>query len=104
MPNHLHGIIGIVDEPEEISSKGTRHRAPTIEQYGKPTSNSIPTIIRSYKASVTKKINIERNTRGALIWQRNYYERIIRDEPELNRIRKYIIENPFKWQQDKYFI
>jgi len=104
MPNHLHGIIGIVDEPEEISSKGTRHRAPTIEQYGKPTSNSIPTIIRSYKASVTKKINIERNTRGALIWQRNYYERIIRDESELNRIRKYIIENPFKWQQDKYFV
>jgi len=68
MPNHLHGIIGIIDEPEEISSKGTMHRAPTIEQYGKPTSNSIPTIIRSYKASVTKKINIERNTLGAAVW------------------------------------
>jgi len=96
MPNHLHGIIGIVDEDEEISSKGTMHLAPTestttTEQFGKPTSNSIPTIIRSYKASVTQKINIERNTPGAAVWQRNYFERIIRDEPELNRIRKYII-------------
>ena len=102
MPNHLHGIIGIVDE-EDIPGKGTMHRAPTIEQYGKPTSNSIPTIIRGFKSAVTKKINIKNNTPGAPVWQRNYYERIIRDDPELNRIRKYINENPFKWQIDKYF-
>ena len=65
MPNHLHGIIGIVDEDD--FSKGTMHRAltnssSTLEQYGKPVSGSIPTIIRSYKAAVTKKINILRQT------------------------------------------
>ena len=37
------------------------------------------------------------------LWQRNYFDRIIRDESELNRIRKYIVENPFKWQKDEYF-
>ncbi len=36
------------------------------------------------------------------LWQRNYYEHIIRDEPDLNRIRQYIIQNPLNWQNDKY--
>ena len=107
MPNHLHGIIGIVDG-EAGYSKGTMHRAPTVlappkEQFGKPTTNSIPTIIRSYKAVITKTINSRRNTPGSPVWQKNYYERVIRNEPEINRIRKYIIENPAKWQDDKYY-
>jgi REP element-mobilizing transposase RayT len=102
MPNHLHGIIGIVED-EDVSGKGTMHRAPTIEQFAKPTSNSIPTIIRGFKSAVTKIINIKRNALEASVWQRNYYEQVIRNEPELNRIRKYIIENPIKWQYDKYY-
>jgi extradiol dioxygenase family protein len=51
MPNHLHGILLITD------SRGTVHRAPTVEQFGKPVSGSLPTIIRSFKATVTKQIN-----------------------------------------------
>src|SRR6266446_5489909 len=51
MPNHIHGIIMIGD-----NCRGTVHRAPTVEQFGKPVSNSIPTIIRSFKATVTKQI------------------------------------------------
>jgi len=39
-----------------------------------------------------------------MVWQRNYYEHIIRNEDDLNRIRKYIIENPLKWSDDRYFI
>ena len=106
MPNHLHGIIGIMEA--EVFSKGTMHRAPTdlaptLECFGKPTTNSIPTIIRSYKATVTKKINSLLDTPGAFVWQRNYFERVIRNEPELIRIRSYIIENPAKWQDDKYY-
>ena len=53
MPTHLHGIIFILDD----CCEGTGHRAPTMERFGKPTSNSIPTIIRSFKSTVTKKIN-----------------------------------------------
>ena len=101
MPNHLHGIIGIMDR--EAESKGTMHRAPTIEQFSKPTSNSIPTIIRGFKSAVTKKINNLRNTPYVSVWQRNYYERVIRNEPELNRIRNYILQNPLNWDIDKYY-
>ncbi len=98
MPNHLHGIL-FIDEPTD--RRGTVHRAPTVERFGQPTSNSIPTIIRSFKATVTKQTNEFRNTPGLPVWQRNYFERVIRDEDELTRIREYIIYNLFKWQLDK---
>ena len=48
----------------------------------------------------TKRINELRGTPGATVWQRNYYEHIIRDEEELNRVRQYIADNPARWQQD----
>lgn len=95
MPNHFHGIL-VINE-----CRGTARRAPTVEQFGKPVSNSIPTIIRSFKSAVTKRINELRNSPGAKIWQRNYYEHIIRNEDELNRIREYITNNPLKWEFDK---
>ncbi|NQU66398.1 MAG: transposase [Candidatus Marinimicrobia bacterium] len=103
MPNHLHGIIVIDD------CWGTEHRAPTvlhsptIEQFGKSTSNSIPTIIRGFKSAVTTQINAMRHSPGTKLWQRNYYEHIIRTERELQRIQQYIVENPLKWENDKYF-
>jgi REP element-mobilizing transposase RayT len=84
----------------EIKSdgRGTMHRAPTnIEKFGKPTSNTIPTIIRSYKSSVTKQINILRNVNGVSVWQRNYYEHIIRNEKSYLEISEYIINNPLNW-------
>ncbi len=98
MPNHFHGIL-FIEEPND--GWGTVHRAPTVEQFGKPTSNSIPTIIRSLKATVTKQINEFRQTPGQKVWQRGFYDRIIRNDDELNRIREYIIYNPLKWQEDK---
>ncbi len=49
----------------------------------------------------SKQINILRKTPGNHVWQRNYYEHIIRNDDELCRIRKYIIENPMKWGNDK---
>lgn len=58
------------------------------------------TIIRSYKSAVTKHINILQGTSGHTIWQRNFYERIIRNENELNGIREYIQNNPAQWEQD----
>ena len=98
MPNHLHGIL-FIDEPAD--RRGTVHRAPTAERFGQPTSNSIPTIIRSFKATVTKQINEGRNTPGLPVWQRGFYDRIVRNDDELNRIREYIVYNPLKWQLDK---
>lgn len=58
-------------------------------------------IIRGFKSTTTKQINILRKTPGNLMWQRNYYEHVIRNEQELNKIREYIINNPLKWLLDR---
>jgi putative transposase len=96
MPNHVHGIISI--------NGGARHAVPLpspFERFGKPVSGSIPTIVRSFKSIVTKDINELRHTPGASIWQRNYFEHVIRDEESLNRIRQYILDNPARWEFDR---
>ncbi len=95
MPNHLHGIIMIMDD-----GRGTLQRAPPIEQFGKPVSNSIPTIVRLFKSATTKQINQIRQTPGLSVWQRNYYEHIIRNEDDLKQIREYIVNNLLKWELD----
>ena len=69
---------------------------------GEVVANSLPTIIGSFKSAVSKSINRIRNTPGTFIWQRNYYEHVIRNDYELNRIREYIIYNPLKWDEDEY--
>jgi len=53
-----------------------------------------------FKPSVTKQINIIRDTPGHPVWQRNYYERIIRDEREMDRLHHYIEFNPSQWMDD----
>ena len=75
-------------------------RAPTSERFGHPTSGSIPTIVRLYKSTTTKRINILRGTPGMPVWQRNFYEHIIGSETELHAIRRYIRENPLRWALD----
>ena len=60
-------------------------------------------LIGAFKTVSTKKINEIRNTPGMKLWQRNYYEHIIRNEKELNIYRKYIDDNPSKWIDDEYF-
>jgi REP element-mobilizing transposase RayT len=93
MPNHIHGIIVITD------GRGTIYRAPTQEQFQKPVARSIPTIIRTYKAAVTRRIGDEHNTAG--IWQRNYFEHVIRNPEDWDRIQRYIESNPSLWAEDE---
>ena len=66
-----------------------------------PKPKSIGSFIAGFKPTVTKRINDMRNARGTPIWQRNYYEHVIRDEDDLNRIRQYIMENPVRWAEDE---
>ena len=94
MPNHLHGLMVIHDDP----GRGTIYRAPTIEQFGKPGVGSIPTIVRTFKAAATRRAGREFNLSN--IWQRNYYEHIIRDNNDYERIVSYIISNPANWNDD----
>ena len=108
MPNHLHGIIEVFNC--QGMNRGTAHRAlltkhgaPQKERFGKPSSNTIPTIMRSYKGAVTKQIRELENNTALNIRQRNYYEHIIRDEDSCLKISEYILTNPLKWRLDKYF-
>jgi REP element-mobilizing transposase RayT len=92
MPNHLHGIIVINDD-----GRGGSRTAPTNIIKRK----SLGRLIGAFKTVSTKQINLIRNTPGEPVWQRNYYERIIRNEDELNHIREYIINNPSQWAEDE---
>ncbi|MCK4856385.1 MAG: transposase [candidate division Zixibacteria bacterium] len=97
MPNHFHGVIGL------WKTAGTARRAPTIEQFGRTLSGSLPSIVRAFKSAVTRRINRISGTPGRRIWQRGYYEHIIRNENDLTDIRNYIVNNPLKWHLDKYY-
>ena len=61
---------------------------------GAPSAGSIPTIARSFKSSTTRRYRQIVNEPDARLWQRNYYEHILRNEAELARIREYILDNP----------
>jgi REP element-mobilizing transposase RayT len=58
-------------------------------------------IVGSFKSAVTKRVNENRGTPGVPVWQRNYYEHVIRDEGDLERIREYIATNPLRWALDE---
>jgi len=90
MPNHIHGIIFIV---------GAIHELPLQQQYRRKML--LPKIIGYFKMKTAKQVNQVLNRSGQPFWQRNYYEHIIRNENELNRIREYIQNNPLKWELDR---
>ena len=95
MPNHIHGIIGIIDDFFlKKSSVGVQYIEPRLSKFQGTVKGSIGSIIRSYKASVTRWANLKE---FRFKWQRNYYDRIIRTEKELENIRGYIFYNPLKW-------
>ncbi|GIV55247.1 MAG: hypothetical protein KatS3mg040_0015 [Candidatus Kapaibacterium sp.] len=112
MPNHIHGIIWIINDDVGATRRvaptrrvahrvGATHRvAPTDPPRG-PASGSIGAIVGQFKSITTKRINALRGTPGAPVWQRNYYEHIIRTEDALQRIRQYIVTNPLRWLLDR---
>jgi putative transposase len=99
MPNHVYGIIVI---RENISlSVGARHVSP-LQETSIPRGfkrGSIGAIVASFKAAVTRRIGREHNATG--IWQRNYYEHVIRDHQDWDRIHRYIESNPSMWAEDE---
>jgi REP element-mobilizing transposase RayT len=101
MPNHIHGIITFVgagsprpDEKLKSASKGAE-TAPL------PKRRTLGNVVAYFKYQSTKRLNLKRNTPSFAVWQRNYYEHIVRDEIDLNRIRGYIQHNPARWAEDE---
>jgi len=90
MPNHIHGIVLIRNEPSNDHQEKAFQKIPT---------GSISSIIRSYKATVTR--HFRQNGFTSFQWQRGFYEHVIRSEKAMNSIREYIHLNPRKWSVDK---
>lgn len=103
MPNHVHGII-IINESNlsrDVACYVSTRKNNNFYSAISPQPNSLSSIIRSYKSAVTKqftKIGFKH-----FQWQPRFYDRIIRDENELFNIRKYIMQNPLKWDLEKAY-
>ncbi|MCF7795974.1 transposase [Patescibacteria group bacterium] len=91
MPNHIHGIIEIFDQNNIYNNEYKNNKIYLLSQ-----------IIKSYKEICSKIIHKQYNDYN-FMWQKSYYDVIIRNETKFEIIRKYIIENPLKWNDDKYY-
>jgi len=108
MPNHIHGIIILTPNV----GAGPRACLENDQGIGQPRgvapttrSLSLPDVIHRFKSLTTARYRHGVSQKGWLpfpgkLWQRNYYEHIIRDENDLSQIRQYIQENPLKWDLD----
>jgi hypothetical protein len=83
----------------QIEREGHRP-SPTSTETGYTKKYGLPQIIGSLKSYSAKRINEQRDTPGAPVWQRSFHEHIIRDENDLNIRRHYILNNPSRWQED----
>ena len=112
MPNHLHGIIVIVETPLGVGASPTEApnvaRSSAVETSRRDVSTvpsgvksgSLGAIIGQIKSVCTKRIWASGSRDFA--WQPRFYDHAIRDDPSLNRIRQYIADNPAKWGEDRY--
>ncbi|MCX5699502.1 MAG: transposase [Candidatus Omnitrophica bacterium] len=109
MPNHLHGVIVIVGAPLVGAQNGD---VVTDDGDDGATTRVAPTlgdVIGAFKSITTNEYirNVKNKnwlSFNKYFWQRNYYERVIRDDNDLNRIREYIVNNPAKWEEDEYYV
>lgn len=118
MPNHVHAIIIINGESvgaglhngqnTETVPYSISDRAPSVAGKTRPyptrRNSALPEIVRAFKSFSARRINTVRGTPGAPVWQRNYYEHIIRDQHDLDTIQRYIEANPARWEDDSEYI
>jgi len=117
MPNHFHGII-VIDGPsigrgeadgnvprllQSAPFPSASPQRPNDTAPNRPAGTvpgSLGAIMQTFKSMTTYKINALQKTPGGMVWQRNYYEHVIRSEVEWERIRLYIQVNPLRWAED----
>jgi len=99
MPNHLHGIVAIGVGARYIVPSDPKAHTP--EEFQKPVRGSIPTIVRTFKAAVSRTARKELGMGSERIWQSNYFERVLGDGEEYAKASRYILENPVRWEWDR---
>jgi putative transposase len=97
MPNHVHGLIELTASMGAVSTPGITRRKLGTDSV---RSASLSAIVRSFKSGVTKRSRDTLSVAEA-VWERNYFERVIRSGREFDAVTQYIIENPLKWELDK---
>jgi REP element-mobilizing transposase RayT len=121
MPNHIHGIIVLNENGRTLQSDkpvGANCHSPQEKTQNNPfyngayidtplqnkfrsPSNTVGAIVRGFKSTTTKCINEILATPGMRFWQRNYFDRVIRNDKELDKIRDYIHNNVLQWAMKK---
>jgi REP element-mobilizing transposase RayT len=103
MPNHVHGIIVIkapVGTGLALSKYAEKESTKPDSPRAVPTNQTLSNIVGRFKSVSTIQVNKFRSTPGTPIWQRSFFDRILRNENEWNRVRKYILQNPLNWNSD----
>jgi hypothetical protein len=103
-PVSEHNHDDVHDDHGDDGSDNTNNTDDTDESHGlgiNVAPGSLGAIVRSYKATVARRTNRLRQTPGAVVWQRGYWERVVRDERELNATHRYIINNSVRWAMDR---
>jgi len=114
MPNHFHGIIKFVGadacaRPNALNNERYNNDAYTDEKgQARLSAPTVGTVIQWFKTMSTNEYIRNVKTEKWLpfdkrLWQRNYYEHIIRNESDLTRVQEYIVNNPAKWEDDEYY-
>jgi len=96
MPNHVHAVV-FITEFQRDSAEGSLPR--TLQGSG---PRSLSALVAGFKAATTRRANALRRRPIVPFWQRNYYEHIVRNEQDLDRIRQYVTDNPARWSEDGY--
>lgn len=104
MPNHVHGIIEIQETPAGVLAldDGKCREGPRWAGLGiNVEPGALGAIMRSYKSAVTRRANNLADLAMGPVWQRGFWERVIRDDQELQATRRYIQDNPRRWAADR---
>jgi putative transposase len=109
MPNHVHGVFVLGAEDLAVGAGFKPARTDPSRPADAEGSKSVRTmlrrhglseIVRGLKSFSARRINVMRGTSGAAVWQRNYYEHVIRGDADYNRIAEYVANNPLRWKED----
>lgn len=96
MPNHVHVLIWM-HERNDASTDAVQR------QFAQPIAGSLSTLVGTYKAEVSRRARRAELAPVGPLWQRNFWDRIVRDERELNNVRSYIVTNPQRWSADEFY-
>ena len=100
MPNHVHGIVILAEADRDPITVGAGLKPAPTGNPGNAARHGLPEVVRAFKSFSARRINALLGASGVPFWQRNYYEHVIRDEEALHRIRRYIVGNPARWDED----